>query len=82
MNGLSPELIREKVLAVYDEEGYDPDKNGKIEPGIADSLDAMHLLMAIEDEFGVEFPENIDSSMFLNTNEVIQYLETYEHNPN
>ena len=40
----------------------------------ADSLDAVEIIMAIEDEFDIEIPDE-DAEKFLNIGDIIKYIE-------
>lgn len=40
----------------------------------ADSLDAVEIMMAIEDEFGVEIPDE-DAENFRNIGDIVNYVE-------
>lgn len=40
----------------------------------ADSLDAVEIMMAIEDEFGVEIPDE-DAEKFKNIGDIVRYVE-------
>lgn len=40
----------------------------------ADSLDAVEIMMALEDEFGVEIPDE-DAESFKNIGDILKYLE-------
>ena len=40
----------------------------------ADSLDAVELIMALEEKFGIEISD-IDAEMMLTVNDVIKYIE-------
>lgn len=77
MNGV-PQDIRTKLEQLYDEEGYEPDENGNVDPGVSDSLDALHLMFAIENEFDIEFPEDVDKTILLNINKVVECVEKEE----
>lgn len=41
----------------------------------ADSLDAVEIMMALEDEFGVTIPDE-DAESFKNIGDIVTYLET------
>ena len=69
------ESIRSQVIAIYDDEGYEPDANGDVETGVSDSLDAMHLMMRLEDDFEVEFPDDVEKTLFLNVDKTAKYIE-------
>ena len=40
----------------------------------ADSLDAVEIIMAIEDEFEIEIPDE-DAEKFLNIGDIVKYVE-------
>ncbi|KAB3531418.1 acyl carrier protein [Alkaliphilus serpentinus] len=40
----------------------------------ADSLDAVEIIMAIEDEFGVEIPDD-EAEKFKNIGDIVKYVE-------
>lgn len=40
----------------------------------ADSLDAVEIMMAIEDEFGIEIPDE-DAENFRNIGDIVNYVE-------
>jgi acyl carrier protein len=40
----------------------------------ADSLDAVEIIMAIEDEFGIEIPDE-DAEKFHNVGDIVRYVE-------
>jgi len=40
----------------------------------ADSLDAVEIIMAIEDEFGIEVPDE-DAEKFQNVGDIVKYVE-------
>jgi acyl carrier protein len=41
----------------------------------ADSLDAVEIIMAIEDEFGIEIPDE-DAESFNTIGDIVKYVET------
>lgn len=41
----------------------------------ADSLDAVEIIMAIEDEFGVEIPDE-EAEKFKNIGDIVKYVES------
>lgn len=43
----------------------------------ADSLDAVEIIMAIEDEFGVEIPDE-KAEGFKNIGDIVDYVETHK----
>jgi acyl carrier protein len=43
----------------------------------ADSLDAVEIIMAIEDEFGIEVPDE-DAENFKNIGDIVKYVETHK----
>ena len=46
----------------------------------ADSLDAVELIMALEEKFGIEIPD-ADAEVMLTVNDVIKYIENKINNP-
>jgi acyl carrier protein len=40
----------------------------------ADSLDAVEIMMALEDEFGIEIPDE-DAEGFKNIGDIVKYVE-------
>lgn len=40
----------------------------------ADSLDAVELIMAIEEEFGIEIPDEVSTEM-KTVNDIVEYIE-------
>lgn len=40
----------------------------------ADSLDAVELIMAIEEEFGIEIPDEVSTKM-KTVNDIVEYIE-------
>ncbi len=42
----------------------------------ADSLDAVEIIMAIEDEFGVEIPDE-EAENFKTIGDIVEYVETH-----
>ncbi len=40
----------------------------------ADSLDAVEIVMSIEDEFGIEIPDE-DAESFKNVGDIVNYIE-------
>ncbi|MBM7615256.1 acyl carrier protein [Alkaliphilus hydrothermalis] len=43
----------------------------------ADSLDAVEIIMAIEDEFGVEIPDE-EAENFKNIGDIVDYVESHK----
>jgi len=43
----------------------------------ADSLDAVEIIMAIEDEFGLEVPDE-EAEGFKNIGDIVKYVETHK----
>ncbi|MEA1974758.1 MAG: acyl carrier protein [Bacillota bacterium] len=43
----------------------------------ADSLDAVEIIMAIEDEFDIEVPDE-DAENFKNIGDIVKYVETHK----
>lgn len=44
----------------------------------ADSLDAVEIIMAIEDEFGIEIPDE-DAEKFQSVSDLVRYVEEQEN---
>ncbi|MBQ6542430.1 MAG: acyl carrier protein [Lachnospiraceae bacterium] len=66
--------ILEKQLRL--KEGVEVTLNSRIKEDLgADSLDVLQLLMAIEDEYGVEVPDE-KLAEFSTVGDVVAYLET------
>ncbi len=59
-----------------DEESVTPDADIAEDLG-ADSLDVVELLMSIEDEFGVEIPED-EIGNIKTVNDLVKYIENNE----
>ncbi|MBN2898361.1 MAG: acyl carrier protein [Clostridia bacterium] len=66
--------IIEEQLGITDSERITLDTNLEEDLG-ADSLDAVEIIMAIEDEFDVEIPEHIAEEL-KTVSEIIAYLES------
>ncbi|MCT4619740.1 MAG: acyl carrier protein [Marinisporobacter sp.] len=70
------EKIKEIII---DQLGLDEDVEIKAETSLmgdleADSLDAVEIIMAIEDEFDVEIPDE-DAEGFKNIGDIVSYVE-------
>ncbi|WP_432407190.1 acyl carrier protein [Wukongibacter sp. M2B1] len=64
---------------IIDQLGLDPDTQVTMETSLvsdleADSLDAVEVIMAIEDEFDVEIPDE-DAEDFKNIGDIVKYVE-------
>ena len=64
---------------IIDQLGLDEDKDISIDTSLindleADSLDAVEIIMAIEDEFDVEIPDE-DAEDFKNIGDIVKYVE-------
>jgi acyl carrier protein len=76
---MSEKTIEEKVRDIIVEQlGVNPEQ---VVPGAsfindlgADSLDTVELVMAFEDEFGVEVPDE-DAEKLLTVTDVVKYIE-------
>ncbi|AOY76046.1 acyl carrier protein [Clostridium formicaceticum] len=66
------EIIAEQ-LGVSDVESITP-ATSLINDLDADSLDAVEIIMAIEDEFGVEIPDE-EAEGFKNIGDIVEYVE-------
>jgi acyl carrier protein len=70
----------EKIKAIIiDQLGLDEDTTIKMETSLigdleADSLDAVEVIMAIEDEFDIEIPDE-DAEDFKNIGNIVKYVE-------
>ena len=71
-------LLEEVKKVVGEQLGVRPDE---IKPAAsfrndlgADSLDAVELIMALEEKFGIEIPDE-DAEMMLTVNDAIAYIE-------
>ncbi|MDR5658294.1 acyl carrier protein [Serpentinicella sp. ANB-PHB4] len=73
-------MVFEKVLKIIGEQlGLDnleevTPKTSLVEDLEADSLDAVEIIMAIEDEFGVEIPDE-QAENFKNIGDIVKYIE-------
>ncbi len=65
--------IIEEQLGITDSERITLETNLEEDLG-ADSLDAVEIIMAVEDEYDVEIPDNIAEEM-KTVSEIITYLE-------
>lgn len=73
-------MIFDKVVEIIVEQlGLDSPDNITSETSLmkdleADSLDAVEIIMALEDEFGVEIPDE-DAEKFKNIGDIAKYIE-------
>ncbi len=73
-------MVFEKVVKIIGEQlGVEDISTVKGETSLmddleADSLDAVEIIMAIEDEFAVEIPDE-DAEKFKNINDIVNYVE-------
>jgi len=73
-------MVFEKVLKIIGEQlGLDDMSAVTAETSLmndleADSLDAVEIIMAIEDEFGVEIPDD-EAEKFKNIGDIVKYVE-------
>jgi len=72
------DIIEEIKQVVSEQLGVKPDE---VKPAAsfkddlgADSLDAVELIMALEEKFGIEIPD-IDAEIMLTVNDAIRYIE-------
>ncbi|MCI7146378.1 MAG: acyl carrier protein [Clostridiales bacterium] len=73
-------MILEKIKAIIvDQLNVDP---GEIKPETnlmkdleADSLDAVEIILAIEDEYGIEIPDD-DAEQFQTVGDLVNYVES------
>ncbi len=73
-------MILEKIKAIIVEQlNVDP---GEIKPETnlmkdleADSLDAVEIILAIEDEYGIEIPDD-DAEQFQTVGDLVNYVES------
>lgn len=73
-------MVFEKVIGIIGEQLGLDDVSG-VTPATslmndleADSLDAVEIIMAIEDEFGVEIPDE-EAEKFKNIGDIVRYVE-------
>jgi acyl carrier protein len=66
------ELIIEEL--VLDEDIEITEKTSLMDDLEADSLDAVEIIMALEDEFGMEIPDE-DAEDFKNIGDIVKYVE-------
>ena len=66
------ELVVNQIGASPDELDMDTSLMNDLE---ADSLDAVEIIMAIEDEFDIEIPDE-DAERFLTIRDMVEYLES------
>lgn len=73
-------MVFEKVVKIIAEQlGVDDLKSIKTETSLmndleADSLDAVEIVMGIEDEFGIEIPDE-EAEKFKNIGDIVAYVE-------
>ena len=73
-------MVFEKIKGIIiDQLGLDEDQEISMETSLmkdleADSLDAVEIIMAIEDEFDVEIPDE-DAEGFKNIGDIVRYVE-------
>lgn len=73
-------MIFEKVKAiVVDQLGVGEETTVAMETSLmkdleADSLDAVEIMMALEDEFGIEIPDT-EAEKFANIGDIVKYIE-------
>ncbi|QZY54255.1 acyl carrier protein [Crassaminicella profunda] len=73
-------MVFEKIKEIIiDQLGLDEDVEIKMESSLmgdleADSLDAVEIIMAIEDEFDVEVPDE-DAEGFKNIGDIVNYVQ-------
>lgn len=73
-------IMFEKVVKIVGEQlGLDDVSNVEATTSLmndleADSLDAVEIIMAIEDEFGVEIPDE-EAEKFKNIGDIVKYVE-------
>ena len=73
-------MIFDKVVGIIAEQlGVDDVESITMETSMmkdleADSLDAVEIMMALEDEFGVTIPDE-DAEKFLNIGDIVKYVE-------
>lgn len=73
-------MIFEKVVSIIREQlGVEDDveitKNTSMMKDLeADSLDAVEVMMALEDEFGLEIPDE-EAEKFVNIGDIVSYIE-------
>ncbi|CAK7000645.1 acyl carrier protein [Tissierella carlieri] len=73
-------MIFEKVVNIIAEQlGVDDIESITMETSImkdleADSLDAVEIMMALEDEFGITVPDE-DAEKFKNIGDIVEYVE-------
>eukprot|EP00298_Acanthocystis_sp_HF-20_P013892 c20551_g2_i2.p1 GENE.c20551_g2_i2~~c20551_g2_i2.p1 ORF type:complete len:120 (+),score=42.18 c20551_g2_i2:52-411(+) len=80
---LSKDNVTERVLSVI--KGFDRVEPAKVTAAAhftndlgLDSLDAVELLMAVEEEFCIEIPDN-DAEKILSTADAIKYICSHPH---
>ena len=75
-------MILEKIKAIIAEQLGVEEEDVKVETHLmkdleADSLDAVEIIMAIEDEFDIEVPDE-DAEKFQTVKDIISYIEAQE----
>lgn len=74
-------MLFEKVVNIIAEElGVDDVESITMETSLmkdleADSLDAVEIMMALEDEFGITVPDE-DAENFKNIGDIVKYIES------
>lgn len=74
-------MLFEKVVNIIAEQlGVDDVKGITMETSLmkdleADSLDAVEIMMALEDEFGITVPDE-DAEKFRNIGDIVKYVES------
>lgn len=75
-------MVFEKVVSIIREQlGVEDDvevtKNTSMMKDLeADSLDAVEVMMALEDEFGLEIPDE-EAEKFSNIGDIVSYIEAH-----
>ncbi|MFZ5966345.1 MAG: acyl carrier protein [Bacillota bacterium] len=73
-------MVFKKVVEIIAEQlGLDDTDNIQPETSMmrdleADSLDAVEIIMALEDEFGIEIPDE-EAEKFKNIGDIVKYIE-------
>ena len=67
------EFIVEQIKVDPDEITMDTKLSKDLE---ADSLDQVEVLMALEDEYGIEIPDE-DAERFVTVRDIVEYLESH-----
>lgn len=71
---LTPDAVPDDVLL------FDVSENGADNLGL-DSLDALEIVMAIEDQCGVEIPEDIDLKVLATVDTLVAYVAKLMEHP-